>query len=345
MDAKDFGTALQLVNAGLQIDANNSQLKAQQAAIELIPKGMANQINITDANQQAKNLTGSSRTDSLPNPAASQPGVGLGAINPMSAPNMQAMAAPQFAQSSKGGSLHQAYSLLAVKDYSHAEIFLTEWIDRNPSDAVAYMLRAKTNLELGHYNNAVADAQEVLRTYPRDIETLNNESLALTHLGRAKEALQVSQEALRYNPMNADSHFVRSKAEHALGMTKEEMEDLRDAARFDPQRYQGFVPGAGSENQASSPLMRNISNHPWSWLLAVLFLLAGLAIIVLLGISFRRTHSIRFKAPLPGAAAALCAASPTLLPYRFNSILFPYPLSVKANFSSYSATSTSMRKL
>lgn len=158
---------------------------------------------------------------------------------------------------------------LNEQEHDLAEEALTRVIQLDPSDAEAYHQRAVARVELGKYEEALADCQEALRCdpddatpysvrgtaciglrqYERAIEDLSRfleekpddpqarylRGVAWSRLGNPKKAIKDLSWAIVSDPFLAEAYFERSQAQRELGRFDEADADLEKARQIDPQ--------------------------------------------------------------------------------------------------------------
>ena len=104
---------------------------------------------------------------------------------------------------------------------------------QNYDVANSYFQRGLAKAELGRYEDAIADWDEVIRLYP-DAYTYDNRGLAKANLGRYEEAIADYDEAIRINPTDAVAYDRRGVAKAELGRYEEAIADYDEAIRINP---------------------------------------------------------------------------------------------------------------
>lgn len=117
-----------------------------------------------------------------------------------------------------------------------------------PGDAFAYLTKARSSLQAGKYQDAVAAADKASASANRNQELDNDElrvlGAALYHLGKYKEALVPLTSGMNYVPtkrQSADALYYRALSYENLKEYSKALGDLDSAIKISPRRPQYFI--------------------------------------------------------------------------------------------------------
>lgn len=138
-----------------------------------------------------------------------------------------------------------------------------------PDDAFAYLTKARSSLQAGKYQDAVAAADKASLSANRNQELDNDElrvlGAALYHLGKYKEALVPLTSGMNYVPTkqkSADALYYRALCYEKLRENSKALMDLDSAIEIAPKRAQYYFARArvlrsnGKVKLASKDLLR-----------------------------------------------------------------------------------------
>jgi tRNA A-37 threonylcarbamoyl transferase component Bud32/tetratricopeptide (TPR) repeat protein len=120
-----------------------------------------------------------------------------------------------------------------IKDYAGAERDLTAAIDKDPSNSLAFRLRALTRRFQKKLAEADKDADAALVLNPRDAASHWVKAWVRLDGNDPLAARDHAAQAVALNPKDPDAHFVLSRALKELGQDEASLEELRLAAELD----------------------------------------------------------------------------------------------------------------
>ena len=141
-------------------------------------------------------------------------------------------------------------------------------IDRNPKDAAALLERAKINIDLEHYTDALADANRVIEINPK-----SQVAVRLSHLAQAKSepraTLQDLDRQIEKSPQSAELYFMRSGEYLKIREIQKAIEDNDRALKLGPgtskyyhQRADILYRWFGKKSDALAALTTAIERDP-----------------------------------------------------------------------------------
>jgi len=122
----------------------------------------------------------------------------------------------------------------AQGDYEKAQELLGEWLKANPGDAPAHFCRGHSLMHLHRDEECAAEATEALRICPRDYSPWAMRSMTRSGLGDHAGALADAEVMLRLWP-KPDSYVVRGKAQWGANNLKAALADMSRALELDPK--------------------------------------------------------------------------------------------------------------
>ena len=134
------------------------------------------------------------------------------------------------------GTLSRATMLkMQMRDYGGAERDLSETIAAEPTNWMAFRLRAFTRRFMKKVPEAESDADRALQLNPKDGPSHNVKALLRLDSRDPQGAIAEATAALRLNGHDGDALATRAQALEALGRRDEALADLKLAADLDPQ--------------------------------------------------------------------------------------------------------------
>ncbi len=106
--------------------------------------------------------------------------------------------------------LDKGREALQKKDYDTALARLSDAIQSDPQNAVAYSLRAYAYLQKKDLDKALADLSEAIRLNPDDIGAYGNRSMIYVLKRDLDKAIEDLGETIRLDPQNAARYIGRS---------------------------------------------------------------------------------------------------------------------------------------
>lgn len=196
---------------------------------------------------------------------------------------------PPAAQSAYMAS--QAAQALMMRDFQRARDYAVRSSELTAANPDAWRLRAMADGHLKDYKQAIKDADEGLKLYPRDKQLLNIKAFSQNKAKDCKGALVTADAALAADANDGAAWMNRAYALAGAGDRQGMLDALRKAAALDP-RYAGALEAAmkidpsldpaslfldDDGRAAAAPAKKGI---PRAWLLAALaagalFTLAG----------------------------------------------------------------------
>jgi tetratricopeptide (TPR) repeat protein/tRNA A-37 threonylcarbamoyl transferase component Bud32 len=165
------------------------------------------------------------------------------------APASQGRLTPQqvadFANAARGGRVPIVYTPLVQKgltrrelgDYTGALLVLSQAVDEDPKDAVAWTVRAEVDNALRNFPAAISDAGTALDLKPPEpVSARALRARAYAHLesGESQRALADVSRSIELDPRSGLGFLYRAMAEERLGMTEAAARDLETAVGLDP---------------------------------------------------------------------------------------------------------------
>lgn len=122
---------------------------------------------------------------------------------------------------------------IAIGGKQEAFLGLTQYLDRNPDDAMALWKRAYVLNRGNNPKAALVDAEKALALTPDDPATLREKAYALIQLGKIQDALGFLERAIRLQPNNGLGYLYRAMAHKALGERDAALADYARATDLD----------------------------------------------------------------------------------------------------------------
>ena len=115
-------------------------------------------------------------------------------------------------------------------------------INENLSDA--YSFRANAKLELGEYNNALDDFNELIKRYPNEAEHYYDRCFVYYQMDRFEDAIIDINKAIELEPKTALYQYEKGRLEYELKRYNEAIADLTNAIALEPfeesYMYRGY---------------------------------------------------------------------------------------------------------
>lgn len=129
-----------------------------------------------------------------------------------------------------------AQSELAARKYDEAAALFGRAARLNPTWSEPLVERAKLDVKLGRFTEAIEDSTQALRLNPNDASALNLRGYARYSVNRIKDAISDFGEALRLKPDYHDAYQNRGNAKWALGDKEGANEDYTMARSLEKKR-------------------------------------------------------------------------------------------------------------
>jgi tetratricopeptide (TPR) repeat protein len=123
--------------------------------------------------------------------------------------------------------------LFEEKKYQEAIDALTEQLERNPSDADAFLFRGTAYCRLERFEEGLADFEKALKLKPDHTSALKSRAKCLLDLRKYQEAAEAYDRVIRDNPDEAIYHMLRSRCYEALGKFAPAIADLQKSVDLD----------------------------------------------------------------------------------------------------------------
>ena len=117
---------------------------------------------------------------------------------------------------------------------------LTDVIQRNPSDSVAYNTRGIAYAKAGNYKSAIDDFTKAVQIDPKFNAAYTNRALAFRQMGKDGPALADFNAAIAANPSDASAYLGRGNLLRSQNHLPEAMADLDAAIRLNPEGAQAY---------------------------------------------------------------------------------------------------------
>ena len=117
---------------------------------------------------------------------------------------------------------------------------LTEVIERNPHDAVAYNTRGVVYAKLGRYSSAIDDFSHAIELDPKFAGAYTNRALAYRQTNKDDLAMQDFNQAIAVNPNDAAAYLGRGNLFRAENNFDSALADLNQAIRLNPEGAQAY---------------------------------------------------------------------------------------------------------
>ena len=117
---------------------------------------------------------------------------------------------------------------------------LSEVIQRNPQDAVAYNTRGVVYAKLGRYSNAVDDFGHAIELDPKFAGAYTNRALAYRQMKKDNLAMQDFNQAIAVNPNDAAAYLGRGNLLRSENDFNGALADLNQAIRLNPEGAQAY---------------------------------------------------------------------------------------------------------
>lgn len=228
-----------------KVEANDQNTRKLQSNVEELQAqldGMKRDVkSIQKVVYQQNNLTtgeGTSVTVDPPagqaSPAATAPAGEPAAMEPMqtsSAPAAPAAAAPESPapapEAAPAGNPKELYQAAqqryAADDFSSAIKMFDDYLAKYPGDeaaANAQFWKAKSQLRLGNYDEAISDFLKLQKSYPNSTKvpfSLHNAAVAYNKLGRNEEAAKLLQQVIDKYPISPAADQARQDLKKIQG--------------------------------------------------------------------------------------------------------------------------------
>jgi len=156
-------------------------------------------------------------------------------------------------------------------DFAPAIASATDVIDRQPSNALAYLLRGTAHRRTGEYSRAVADCSRAIELDPQLADAYTQRAFAYQQSGKDNVSDLIFADvnrAITMDPTNALSFLVRGKEQAAAGDQKAAIADFGESLRLNPTSYSALANRAmakatlGSLTDARQDLRRALELNP-----------------------------------------------------------------------------------
>ena len=117
---------------------------------------------------------------------------------------------------------------------------LSDVIQRNPNDSVAYNTRGIAYAKSGRYQNAIDDFTKAIQIDPKFAAAYTNRALAYRQIGKDGPALADFNAAIVANPNDASAYLGRGNLLRAHSHFPEALADLDAAIRLNPEGAQAY---------------------------------------------------------------------------------------------------------
>ena len=126
-----------------------------------------------------------------------------------------------------------AHTNLMNSDYRSAIYSLTKSLDLKPT-SLAYSNRGEAYINVGEYDDAIADYDRIIAIDPNDAAAYNNRGTAKVHKGDYEGAISDCDRAITIDPNNAAAYDNRGVAKLSIGDYDGAIDDCNRAIAIDP---------------------------------------------------------------------------------------------------------------
>ena len=147
---------------------------------------------------------------------------------------------------------------------------LTDVIQRNPGDSVAYNTRGIAYAKAGNYKSAIEDFTKAVQIDPNFNAAYTNRALAFRQMGKDGPALADFNAAIAANPSDASAYLGRGNLLRSQNHLPEAMADLDAAIRLNPEGAQAYhargliYQRLGNNEQAITDFNNAIDRDPFA---------------------------------------------------------------------------------
>ena len=147
---------------------------------------------------------------------------------------------------------------------------LTDVIQRNPGDSVAYNTRGIAYAKAGNYKSAIEDFTKAVQIDPKFNAAYTNRALAFRQMGKDGPALADFNAAIAANPSDASAYLGRGNLLRSQNHLPEAMADLDAAIRLNPEGAQAYhargliYQRLGNNDQAITDFNNAIDRDPFA---------------------------------------------------------------------------------
>lgn len=137
-----------------------------------------------------------------------------------------------------------AQELAALGKYADAIVAYSAAIDGNPDHVTARVGRGMAFQRLGEHENALADFDHVIASYPDwpgAFVAFYSRAVSRQALRRSEEAISDCTEAVRRNAQHADAFYLRGTIRKALDQVDAAISDMDAVLRIDPSYWEASL--------------------------------------------------------------------------------------------------------
>jgi tetratricopeptide (TPR) repeat protein len=115
----------------------------------------------------------------------------------------------------------------------------TEFIE--PKDAKTYFNRGNFRYELNHFEDAIADYDEVIHLDPKKVDAYINRGVAKSKLERYQDAIDDYDEAIHLDPKEVNAYINRGVTKGKLERHQDAIDDYDEAIHLDPKKVDAYI--------------------------------------------------------------------------------------------------------
>ncbi len=142
---------------------------------------------------------------------------------------------------SEKSELQQAEQQIRDGQFGTAAQTLSNLIERNPKNSLAYVLRGQSNAERHNDADAAADFSTAVALEPQNAERLSARGFFRLSKGNTVDALADFNLAIKLDPTNARARNNRGMANMSCGEAKQAIEDFDVCVNLDPNFLAAYV--------------------------------------------------------------------------------------------------------
>jgi tetratricopeptide (TPR) repeat protein len=140
----------------------------------------------------------------------------------------------------KDPSLNEAREALSKRQWNTALNLYSRAIEAKPTNAAAYLGRARANAELGNLDQALSDVNQAIKVEPKNPASLGQRGVILKMQGKLDEADRSLSAAIRYNNRYAWAVAQRADVLMRKGKGDEALQEVSKAVRMDRNLVGGY---------------------------------------------------------------------------------------------------------
>lgn len=126
-------------------------------------------------------------------------------------------------------------------DYKEAVKYLTQAIENNPQNAIAYNTRSDAFYRLGDYQKAQADSSKAIKINPQDANAYYDRGFSFYQLGKYLQAIADYNQAIKLDSPNPYPYYGRGLARAKIQDRKGAIQDFNQAIALNPDYTDAYL--------------------------------------------------------------------------------------------------------